>query len=243
MHKTRTHGFSLIELILVVSVIAILAALLYPSFREMRQRSANVGCLSQMRSVYTAVMAYRADHNGYMPPGYLLQYRDDAGYNLKAALQPDYLKTFPYCPLFQLTATGRNNLKGKSEKQRLGEIGSYGVNSYLSYSKLEALPDQHWPWGYPGASRVVMIIESYSFTPNYSRDHLGFTLNGADWGGINVAGRDHGGKKLNFMMLDGSAVPLAPVVRPDGSYNWDDVLDSWGRDGKYAESRRVMTTP
>jgi prepilin-type processing-associated H-X9-DG protein/prepilin-type N-terminal cleavage/methylation domain-containing protein len=60
----RTPGFSLIELLVVVAVIMILAALLFPALRGAQGRAYAVQCLSNMRQLTVAHINYAADHDG-----------------------------------------------------------------------------------------------------------------------------------------------------------------------------------
>jgi len=58
-------GFTLIELLIVVAIIAILAAIAVPNFLEAQTRSKVSRGLADMRSVATAVEAYKVDYNQY----------------------------------------------------------------------------------------------------------------------------------------------------------------------------------
>jgi prepilin-type N-terminal cleavage/methylation domain-containing protein len=66
--STKT-AFTLIELLIVVAIIAILAAIAVPNFLEAQVRSKVSRTRADMRTVATALEAYRTDANGY-PPDY-----------------------------------------------------------------------------------------------------------------------------------------------------------------------------
>jgi len=70
----KTKAFTLIELLIVVAIIAILAAIAVPNFLEAQVRSKVSRAKSDMRSVATALESYRTDHNDYpwveQSPGY-----------------------------------------------------------------------------------------------------------------------------------------------------------------------------
>jgi prepilin-type N-terminal cleavage/methylation domain-containing protein len=65
----RPKAFTLIELLIVVAIIAILAAIAVPNFLEAQTRSKVGRCLTDMRSLATAVEIYRVDNNAYPPYG------------------------------------------------------------------------------------------------------------------------------------------------------------------------------
>ena len=64
----RSEGFTLIELLIVVAIIAILAAIAVPNFLEAQTRSKVSRLISDMRTLVTALEAYRVDHNRYINP-------------------------------------------------------------------------------------------------------------------------------------------------------------------------------
>jgi prepilin-type N-terminal cleavage/methylation domain-containing protein len=62
------RAFTLIELLIVVAIIAILAAIAVPNFLEAQTRSKVSRVKADMRSLATAVESYRIDANHYPPP-------------------------------------------------------------------------------------------------------------------------------------------------------------------------------
>jgi type II secretion system protein G len=79
--KKRTvfsrFGFTLIELLIVVAIIAILAAIAVPNFLEAQVRSKVSRVKTDMRSLATALEAYRVDYSKYPSGRDLGQMRND----------------------------------------------------------------------------------------------------------------------------------------------------------------------
>ncbi len=67
--RASRHAFSLIELLVVVAVIAILAALLLPALASAKARSRRAACLSNLRQMGIAIQTYAADYGGNIPYG------------------------------------------------------------------------------------------------------------------------------------------------------------------------------
>lgn len=63
------HAFTLIELLIVVAIIAILAAIAVPNFLEAQTRSKITRVKADIRSLVTSIEAYRVDNNKYPPCG------------------------------------------------------------------------------------------------------------------------------------------------------------------------------
>jgi prepilin-type N-terminal cleavage/methylation domain-containing protein len=62
LNKKNQKGFTLIELMIVIAIIGILAAIAIPNFISYRKRSYNTAANSDMKNVYTASQAYYTDH-------------------------------------------------------------------------------------------------------------------------------------------------------------------------------------
>ncbi|OQA85716.1 MAG: hypothetical protein BWY31_01746 [Lentisphaerae bacterium ADurb.Bin242] len=60
-------NFTLIELLIVVSIIAILAGMLLPALNSAREQAKSIRCLSQEKQIGLAFNMYVSDYKGYFP--------------------------------------------------------------------------------------------------------------------------------------------------------------------------------
>lgn len=67
-------AFTLIELLVVIAVIAVLLAVMVPATRAARERAQRAICLSNLRQLTTAWIAYADQHDGYLVAGHALGY-------------------------------------------------------------------------------------------------------------------------------------------------------------------------
>lgn len=65
--KLHTRAFTLIELMIVIAIIAILAAILIPNFLHARAESKTAACEGNEKEIATAMEEYAVDHNGTYP--------------------------------------------------------------------------------------------------------------------------------------------------------------------------------
>lgn len=65
-----SSGFTLVELLVVIGIIAVLIALLLPAVSKAREAGNRTGCLNNLRQVHQAFMLYAGEYHDEVPLGY-----------------------------------------------------------------------------------------------------------------------------------------------------------------------------
>lgn len=63
--SNKAKGFTLVEILVVLSIIAILAALLFPAFKGAQENGKQTNCASNLQQIYMAVKQYYDDEKKY----------------------------------------------------------------------------------------------------------------------------------------------------------------------------------
>ena len=65
--KSRKKGFTLVELLVVIGIIALLISILLPSLNRARNAAMNVTCQSNLRQLYLATVMYASENKEFLP--------------------------------------------------------------------------------------------------------------------------------------------------------------------------------
>jgi len=83
----QRRGFTLVELLVVIGIIALLISILLPSLNRARSSANLVACQSNFRQIYTALSFYSVENKGLLP--YASFYAADKSGNYDKADSPD----------------------------------------------------------------------------------------------------------------------------------------------------------
>jgi prepilin-type N-terminal cleavage/methylation domain-containing protein len=118
----RLKGFTLVELLVVIGIIAVLVGILLPVLGRARESANRVACASNLRQITIASIAYANENKGALPPPRF----DDGNPNY------DYLFTYSYTNAWP---DAQGNEQGAN-------IGRLVVRKYCPTWKIIACPSQ-----------------------------------------------------------------------------------------------------
>jgi prepilin-type N-terminal cleavage/methylation domain-containing protein len=208
------QGFTLLELLVVVAVLALLMSLLLPALGEARAAAKRATCASNLAQIGLATHAYAAEHGGLIPRGPASLGPFDFSSNQMATNQvwigdgsPEFPAVHPreYTGLGRLLATGcpqarlffcpaDENHLSRAETPRIG-TGADAYGSYL-YRQLDYLPTEaaHGVLDQMGSHQVgaaVVRVEALALDTNSLGPGPYYQAN-------------HGARQANVLFRDGA---------------------------------------
>jgi len=215
--RNKSKAFTLVELLVVISIIALLIAMLLPALSRARESAKRVNCMSNLRQCGVALYLWAQDHRGHLLPN-----RTTAGswpYNLSNSRESFYPTVSPV-----------TNNPGWNDKTFPLLLERYSGNN----SRIWACPNIDWP---PGASWRSQSSVNPVTDPNWMRDiwDIGYcywgrfdadgVLGGVDGSGNKIVG---GQTQYNW---ESTAARIGdkrnPVVMTDQAF--DDRLSGYGQ--------------
>ncbi len=158
----KRRGFTLVEMLVVISIIVVLVAILFPTFSTAREKSRQVNCQTNLSSLVSALQDYKRQYHRYPPqPIY------DAGLQLYiggfSALYPDFVDDWSkmVCPDDRTVIDRQDDAKARR---------------YCSYNGVIELAEDRGssnPWEFAVDSDTSNAKVTYNY---YGYDEKGWNL-------------------------------------------------------------------
>ena len=147
----RIKGFSLVELLTVMGVITIMAALVFPAFGTAKDQAKHRVCASNLHQLGEGIYLYSSDHDSWVPPftndeGYLQKYEPDRG--SRGATQS--IQPFLITSSMQIYIKNEEVWYCPSDKYRKRNVYHLGIahlqTSYkFLFADTKSMGEQVWP--------------------------------------------------------------------------------------------------
>lgn len=219
MRRIRTGGFSIIELMVVIGIIAVLLGLLFPTLHKARAAAKSVVCQSNMRQIGVAMAAYAGENDGWLFPP------DEGTPNRLAPIDRRWfqivLKTKP--PLNPASTDVRDWTPAimlcPSDDPEPAEYHSYIVNAHLVEKKIRYFTKN---LGGRTSSEVVIMGEKVTTENDYYMETESAGQSDFD----RVVEKYRHGLRLgsNYLFLDLHVGTLLPKQARDAIDPWDVVV-------------------
>lgn len=153
----RNKGFTIVELLIVIVVIGILAAITIVAFNGVQARATFAKHQSQLSTINKAIQLYYADNGTYPYPGDTVYYQDQHPTTFLAVLVPKYLASLPSdgdaSGSFENSYLYRPNSSGSEYKLlRHTRVEDGGLPLAERGSSLADPRRATWAWGYWSSS-------------------------------------------------------------------------------------------
>ncbi|MDD2706691.1 MAG: type II secretion system protein [Verrucomicrobiae bacterium] len=209
IEKNGRVAFTLIEMLVMISLLLVLMAFLSPGLKSARDSAKSIQCINTLRQFHLAVLQYCQDNEEWLPPRY-----DSDGYWWPQTLvRHNYIKTKMHYGFYTLSNPNCNGIFACSSEKGVsaydgtmtGWHGShYGFNIYLNSTSA------------PGAKLCKLI--------DMQQVHSKYVLIGDCSGslrlGLSIASgtgafRHHA--KMNVVFMDGHCDSIEPSEMLDSS--------------------------
>jgi prepilin-type N-terminal cleavage/methylation domain-containing protein/prepilin-type processing-associated H-X9-DG protein len=180
--RQRYRGFTLVELLVVIGIIAVLVGILIPALARARESSIRIKCASNLRQIGIAAMNYAAENKGLLPdvrtnnPHYVVNRVNFTWWDGRI-LWNKYLKTADifYCPGFSSGVDLRKTIASDADDasfKNAAKDAQVGWRCTPVDQPVDLYVSVHYDifggWSRPGngTTRIVLLLRPDEPVPN-----------------------------------------------------------------------------
>lgn len=185
-NQSRRAAFTLIEILVVIAIIALLAAILFPVFSRAREKARSATCMSNERQIAMALLQYSQDNNRRFPP---LNDPSQDGWSFALGISDE--------AIFQCPSQGQDSTQGYTDYWMNSQLlGLHDVRVRYPSNTILIGDGDTYGSGYnmgPPGSPTGVGIQIWSASADYASRHFD---------GANYAFADGHAKWLRPEMID-----------------------------------------
>lgn len=226
-------GFTLVELLVVVAIIALLVSILLPSLGKAKEQARMVMCLSNIRALGLAFKFYTGENNDWYPAG--AANGGGSEYTWDSILQPYYeVYGLLYCPSDKTIR--EYDLWSQPKEWRYPR--SYAINRNVSWMGPSTAYPLEWPGGVGNTADVtypnetILLGEMWwsqywtTFTPGMYHTYSGCGIFTDRTGRFATTDVHRNDDIANYLFCDGHVAPVPAddqrITAPD-YYYWSRI--------------------
>ena len=238
----KRRNFTLIELLIVIAIIAILAALLLPALNSAREKARSIACASNQKQLGSLFAFYSNDYDGYIM---VWSPRDFSSYNLvSAGASNDYVRNAYHQVLKELgyiSAAGQKLFMCPAEKTfktdsyRIMYGLVYGVNRgllYESYNAYAVLGKKTWVKNSQIRRPSLKLHAADSSDMSFETSFCRIDANSSPGADAYIAYARHG-KSCNMLFVDGHQQKQLCANRSVNAVRQGESTSLYGPDGMF----------